>query len=274
MGWSGIEGFSWKYLLFIHNLFATGPGFIYVAWSLAVEEWFYLLMPVFFTLLFLALKNKMIAFRMTVMLLFLIPFAARIVYVTAHTSAQSFTPHLGFATLYRLDSIAYGIFFALLWQKNEWRPILLRHKTKLFGLGLTLFAAFLVYMLLFIAKPVQHPVWVLISYPFLTTAITLCFPYMVSMTFGSPNKIKQYITFISLISYSLYLAHPIFIRFFDTLKNEQNPSIMVCLLYFVATITLSILCSYITYVFCERVFLNIRDKWINQSQGDLTISKN
>jgi peptidoglycan/LPS O-acetylase OafA/YrhL len=262
MDWPGIEDFSWKYLIFVHNFLNTGPGFIYVAWSLAVEEWFYFLLPLFFATMFLLFKNKKWSFLITVFLLFLIPFVSRFIYVIQHFEDKSFTLMLGFATIYRLDSIAYGVYFALLWSNLSIQNKLLKYKRILFYLSIFSFLGFLVYMGLFISKPIQNPLLVLISYPLLSLIITLSFPYMTSLTFNKPNYIKRGITFLSLISYSLYLAHPIFIKFFDSLRHQYKPSFMISCLYWIATITSSILFSYCTYILCEKRFLQWRDRLI------------
>lgn len=258
MDWSGIEGFSWKYLLFLHNLVSTGPGFIYVAWSLAVEEWFYLLMPLLF-LLFNFNKN---GFTITIFILFSVPFIARFFYVIQHFEDETFTPMLGFATIYRLDSIAYGVFFAHLWSKSTIKRNLLKHKNKLFFLSFTSFIGFLVYMALFISKPIQHPILVLISYPLLSIIVTLSLPFMLSLPSNNSNYIRRVITFVSIISYSLYLSHPLFIKFFDSLKHQYNPNLIICFVFWISTIALSMVFSYFTYFFCERKFLQLREKVI------------
>ncbi|MFM9911077.1 MAG: acyltransferase family protein, partial [Chitinophagaceae bacterium] len=41
----------WKYFLFLQNFNSPQPGFFSESWSLSVEEWFYLLIPLFIFLL-------------------------------------------------------------------------------------------------------------------------------------------------------------------------------------------------------------------------------
>ncbi|MEI7616870.1 MAG: acyltransferase [Actinomycetota bacterium] len=45
---SGIiaHDFNWKYLLFLQNFSGPHPNFFPEAWSLCIEEWFYLLFPI------------------------------------------------------------------------------------------------------------------------------------------------------------------------------------------------------------------------------------
>ena len=53
------ENFSFysykRYFLFSQNLFSKHPGFFPEAWSLSVEEWFYLLIPI---IIFISIKNN------------------------------------------------------------------------------------------------------------------------------------------------------------------------------------------------------------------------
>lgn len=53
------KGFNFGYLLFIQNFLSPHPSFMPEAWSLSVEEWFYMSLPLFFILFsFTPFKNK------------------------------------------------------------------------------------------------------------------------------------------------------------------------------------------------------------------------
>ena len=53
-----IGHFDFRYFIFSQNLYQPHPLFFPEAWSLSIEEWFYLLFPILTYLLFSSLKNK------------------------------------------------------------------------------------------------------------------------------------------------------------------------------------------------------------------------
>lgn len=267
LGNSDWDSFSWKYLVFIQNFTHSGPGFFYVAWSLAVEEWFYLILPLLFAVLLIIIKNRKIAFQFTIALLFVIPFALRITYIILHPQAQQYSLVFNLTTIYRLDSIAYGLGLSWLWSHQQIREWLIQHKSSLIIIGLLSFVAVLGFLFIWIAKPIQHPLLVLLSYPWATLSIALCFPYMISMALQKQTLISNTITMLSKVSYSLYLVHPIVIALVSLLidKFHLTTIVGINIFSFVAIIVFSIFLAYCFYRFWEQPFLALRERLLVRS---------
>ncbi len=98
-----------KYLFFLQNVSESFTNFeyFYVAWSLAIEEFFYLLFPIF--LIFLN-KNKFV--NITLLFIFLV-YLIKIFYLTFEISEEFYR----IGTFLRLDSIAFGILIRIFFEK-------------------------------------------------------------------------------------------------------------------------------------------------------------
>ena len=99
-----------KYLLFIQNTFNNFVDFdyFYIAWSLAIEEFFYLIFPIF---LIIFNKNKFIHI---VILFILIIYGIKFAYLLLNNADGEF---YRIGTFLRLDSIAFGILTRIYFNK-------------------------------------------------------------------------------------------------------------------------------------------------------------
>ena len=264
-----ISSFSWKYILFVQNFFSSSPGFFFVAWSLAVEEWFYLLLPVLFTCFFIFIKNKKIAFLLTTFSLFIVPFVLRFIYVAQHSWSGQFSVAFNLTTIYRLDSIAYGIALAWLWSDSVYKQKLNERKKILFRLGLCSFILTVFYLYLFVAKTNQNGLLVLVSYPWATLSISLCFPMMISLVANSNSIVHKLINFISKVSYSLYLIHPLVIMLIDFFikKQKLDRYSYIGILTFPLIVFFSFVLAFVLYRFWELPFLSLRDKILKKKEA-------
>jgi peptidoglycan/LPS O-acetylase OafA/YrhL len=261
-----MHSFSWKYLLFIQNFFCAGPGFFYVAWSLAVEEWFYLILPVLFVILLTVLKDKVLSLKITAIAFFLVPFVLRFIYVIQHSWFGRFSEAFNLTTIYRLDSIAYGIALAWLWSLPVYRQQLIVFKKRLLISGLISFCLLLLFLFVFVAKPLQNGFYVLVSYPWASLSIAICFPFMIDIVSNEQSYFQKAVTFISKISYSLYLIHPLVLYILDfwIKKSVFRDSLWVGLVSFLLILSISIFSAHLFYRFWEMPFLAVRDKLIDR----------
>jgi peptidoglycan/LPS O-acetylase OafA/YrhL len=110
---------SLQYLLFLQNFYWSPPTFDYfmVSWSLAVEEWFYILFPAFVALIFkFCSTSRLILHRSSVFLWSTIVFILIITLLrlTADVPSENWGLNVRRVVLYRIDSIGFGILLYLL----------------------------------------------------------------------------------------------------------------------------------------------------------------
>ena len=129
-----------RYLLYVENLFWSANAIDYypVAWSLAVEEWFYLLFAPLLFLLGRALGRSDRRIDVAFAILFVFVIAA----LRAFAAPSDWDLNVRRVTLFRIDSIVWGFLLYLALERNP----LLRLKTvrgdrMLVGLGAALVAA-------------------------------------------------------------------------------------------------------------------------------------
>ncbi len=247
------------YFFFLQNL--THPcsfEFFGVSWSLCVEEWFYLLVPLF---LFIILRfAKQISKKRKI--LFCIIFV--IVFITVCRTYKIYTLHFDLAAyrkleaqvIARLDSIMYGVLGAYLFYYKV--PIWRKYNNAYFIIGVLIilstnyfdFPAVLLYTL--------RPIGTLFILPKLSS---------IEKTTWKGGKV---ITFISLISYSMYLLHVIVVLeiimplIFMALHITEETSYTIIIIKTAMYWSLTILLSYVLYMFYEKPMTNLRDKIVKR----------
>jgi len=205
LGWTAIPELRLRYyVLFLQNFARPHPAFFPEAWSLTVEEWFYLLLPL---CLVLGLALRARARREQVLLAWvLLCIVAVPVYraglADAHSYAQpaQWDLWLRKQVLTRLDAIAWGVLAAWL---HRMHPMLWQARPRTWlAIGLILFC---------LMRPVG--LWanlpLFMNYLYLTLdplACALLLPAL-SQWRGSGSPAQKVITFVAAISYPLYLVH-------------------------------------------------------------------
>ncbi|MBJ6111070.1 acyltransferase [Hymenobacter sp. BT523] len=190
-----------KYWVFLQNFRNPHPPFFAEAWSLSVEEWFYLLVPL---AIFLLTKFTRLGISKAVLYTAL----AVLTLVTGYRyykflhipspATYDWDQQFRKIVITRLDSLVYGVVGAYLarYLPTQWA----KHKKGLLLAGLAL--------LLLIQ--VQLPLGSLFTYVFsfsLTSAATLMLlPYLSQWKTGH-GTFASVLTHVSLISYPLYLVH-------------------------------------------------------------------
>lgn len=114
--------FHWTYAVFSQNLLSTPPsGFFAEAWSLALDEWFYLVMPLLVGLF--AIVGRRFGwglpgtFLASTAVLLIVPMAARAAYVP--TDYQDWDRNIRVVTIMHLDATGWGVLAAI---ASRWRP--------------------------------------------------------------------------------------------------------------------------------------------------------
>ena len=142
--------FEFKYLVFSQNLAWTEktPHFFGESWSLALDEWFYLIMPLAIGLLGFLFSNQKHKFILAALMLIAIPTLARIFHTTT-TDFFQWDAEIRRITIYHLDATGWGVLAACVnkWFLPSWQKS--RHTKALIGLALMAAGVFLVIGLAF-----------------------------------------------------------------------------------------------------------------------------
>ncbi len=210
-----------KYFFFVQNFASFIPDFFPETWSLAIEEWSYITLPLVLWLMHLLLPASWPRQRIVL---------AAILTVIVGTNLYRFLlaihypiedGELGFRgiVLARLDAISYGVLaaYAKHYFPAQWTHPRLRQRLFVAGLLLTVLVAFSasIYILRFYVEAGVYPAYVFYKrtfyFPLIGLTMMLVMPYMDgwrNATGGwSRFGIAQIITHISLISYSMYLLN-------------------------------------------------------------------
>lgn len=230
------------YFTFSQNLFSPIKlGFFIESWSLCVEEWFYLMLPILLLVLNRFMKiNLYRSIIICASLFILLSFIVRI--ITGSTGS----------VITRMDSIMFGVIGSLIYlrRRNWW----LRFKSRFFAFGLILL--FLAQMMPFVNTP---PFIVFITYyPLINLSFALMLPMCNETKTCSYGFLYKAITYMSLISYSLYLINFSLIK--KLLLDEfLNQYLSLTFQFFIFWI-LSISGSIIIYKYFEMPMTKLRDK--------------
>lgn len=247
---------SWsvlRYLTFTQGLDAP-PSFYGVSWSLAVEEWFYLLFPLLVFVGSQTLPRTRHAFFAATIIMLAVPFLARSIYGPGHpwdTGLRKVLP-------LRLDSIMIGVAVAVI---EAYRPSLFRmiSSAKVFwsaqSLMLVLFVAF---NFRFASQVPDFYSTKLDTFWFYgfdgTCALMLPFLSSIPACSGFP---KRLIMASSLWSYSIYLSHMAIMVLLTRLAGNKFPVFAMAL----TALGSVFLCSWMLYTWFELPVLKLRDKW-------------
>ena len=261
--------FSWRYLVFAQNLAWEHPDLMPLAWSLSVEEWFYVTLPL--TMVWFAVMPIKSQARLLIAVLFYMALFTflRCVIVT-QDDPESWDAHIRKVVLYRLDALGYGVLFAYLMHYRAAFMNRLRIRLLCVGLALTTAAvAANSYGILhedqsFFGREGQFGK--LYLFPLTSLGLVLTLPWFAALPAPAPFIVSA-VRHISLVSYSMYLLHVSFVvqlmrHFFlpatrDADPRHHMPWYVISILYWVLTIVLS------TAVFkwYERPMTNLREKF-------------
>lgn len=200
--WFGGEGADWRYLLFLQSLAWPHPAFMAEAWSLAVEEWFYLLLPVCLMLVLPRFATGHHAVLAVLLGMVVVLGAARLGLVAL--LAPAWDEGLRKVALLRLDAVAWGglVAYALRYH----RPLCQAWAGRLLCLGVLLMLVMGLWLLHGVDRgfsPVLHyaPHFTLTS-----LAAALCLP-AASLWQCLRGRLAAAVTWVSQVSYSTYLLH-------------------------------------------------------------------
>lgn len=246
---------SWPlYFVFSQNLVTPHPEFFGEAWSLAVEEWFYLLAP----LAALAV-TPLLRSRAAVLTGFLALFCGYLLLriSVVEWSDPAWDAGVRKLTALRLDSIAFGVLMAWLSLRM---PELLRWPYRLATFGLSCVAACA--MLFLSVDPDASLAVRSLMFSLAPLGCALLLPWANALRPSRlPKPLMRAIGQLAVLSYSLYLVHMFFVNtyleWFDAPSTPTVVAVRICIFIMGA-----LSAAWVLYRGFERPILQLRDRWI------------
>jgi peptidoglycan/LPS O-acetylase OafA/YrhL len=247
-----------SYLLFLQNLHKPHPAFFMEAWSLSIEEWFYLVVPALLFVLMLLFKSNP---RQGVIVIASSTIIFALVYrgylfgkldiPTIKVWDETFRKQV----LSRPDSIMVGVIGAYMscYRKELWN----RHKAALLALGITILIAL---KLAFEMHWAEWKFFFSTAYFTVSAIGVLCMLPFLSGLKTSQGRTHKFLTYISIISYSMYLLNLSFIQAFLLPQIDFHTYRGNLVLHYVLFWVLTIGAAALLYKFVERPFMNLREK--------------
>ncbi|MBK7966574.1 MAG: acyltransferase [Bacteroidetes bacterium] len=245
-----IENFNWKFLLFLQNFSSPFTGFFWESWSLSVEEWFYIFIPIIFLIL-LKIYNVKKAFLFSSLILFIFSLSYRLYHLDPTIDNFWYDVRFRKIVLGRFDSLSVGLL--AIWVKFYYLELWDKFRIHLFILGIILITFLVNY-------PSNSNTFYkqIINLSLTPVAAACLLPFAANLKTNSA-RIRSFFTEISKISYSMYLVNlalgaEIIMHNFPP-KNSVE-SILLYLLYWAWVIVV----SKIIYKYYELPIMKLRDR--------------
>lgn len=246
------------YFLFLQNFTGPHPEFFGVAWSLSVEEWFYFL----FALLLWIVAMCKNTFRESQSVLFVL-FILLVVGIGIRAMSSEFgvvaqwDSEIRKVVIFRLDAVVYGVFAAWLLSK---RKIDSKCRVCMLVVGLALLVVSIVTLLNSQeGSDAINFVNVNVIFPITGIAFCLIVPFFSSWSEQGVGSMRRLVSYVSLISYSLYLVHSLVWEvFLKSMSSDSTESAMW--ISFLEYLAFSLLAGVVLHYVVEAPFLRMRKK--------------
>lgn len=252
---------SWKYYFFIQNFYEPHPYFFPEAWSLSVEEWFYLLVPVILMCLIKIVNDKRKALLSIIFIIIVAVTIFRTYRAIIH-DCQDYDCWGSFIrnqVITRLDSLMFGVLGAyILYYYND---IFFKNKNTQFYIGVILLIIPQIYDYIYQNMFFKN----YLTFLFTSVGTLLMIPKFYSIKTGGGHIYKA-ITVISLISYSMYLINYTLVKkyFFKVLfifiPELQSTNLINSIGNYLLFWFVTIVCSIVLYKYYEMPMTKLRDK--------------
>lgn len=255
--------FDWSYFFFSQNLLhpESLPHFFGESWSLAVDEWFYLVMPVLVIstarVMRLSIKH---AFFLSSLLLICMPFGARLMH-DVPTSFFQWDAEIRRITVYHLDATGWGVLAAAL---SRWTPGWWQRQSSgkaILGVIATVLGLSAIWKLVHSGWD-ESMLYGLInasSISLMGLGTLLLLPAIVRLR-ASDGWIHTAVGRISLYSYTLYLSHfPMLFIVKAVLGPQTNSPWYVLVLVSTVWLILVWVVSVLVFSFFEKPVADLRE---------------
>ncbi len=210
-----------KYYLFLQNFARYVPDFFPETWSLAIEEWSYITLPLILWVLHTLMPTRWPRQRIVLIAILLIIVGTNIGRFVAAVLTPISAGELGFRGIVvtRLDAISYGVLAAYVkhYFPSFWTNDRTRSRLAVIGLILIVLTSFTasIIILKYYVQAGIYPAYVFYKrtfyFPIIGLSMALVVPYMdgwrTATGLWARFGIARLITHVSLISYSMYLLN-------------------------------------------------------------------
>jgi len=259
----------WKFLTFTQNfgLEIKHFGTFSHAWSLCVEEHFYLLLPLI--LIFLTSKNLFVKsyWILIALLVFGIVFRIYIwsIYYPSNSDIDSslpyWTEHIYYPTYNRLDGLLVGVAIAAIYQFSP----KLWDKISKFGNQIIILSIALLTVVYFSFADLgtySTSIW---GFPLISIAYGFLVLGAISPSSFLYNWNSRITTLIAALSYAIYLSHKGIIHIvqelFTKLGIEKNSNLM-----FLVCIIVCVVVAWLLNLTIEKPFMKMRDRILRREK--------
>ncbi|MGC4129956.1 MAG: acyltransferase [Bergeyella sp.] len=241
----------WKYFFFIQNFFGVQPTFFGVSWSLSVEEWFYVLFPLVLFIIKKAQPSISVKSLFGIGIFTFLAYFLLMRFLAFQEYDFSFYEGVRKIAFFRLDSIAFGILAAFGFEFFNEKIRANKYLFLLTGFVLIIVNQYIIfrdnYSNIFYFNTLYYNV--------LGIGLMMIFPFFKEVK-SQKNFVSKGITFISKISYSLYLIHWLVFRFLELSYFSSIPNSVKFVLFFL----ISFAAAGFTYYFIEKPVMKFRDR--------------
>lgn len=248
-----------NYVFFIQNFNTKHPYFFPEAWSLSIEEWFYLLIPAILFILIRVFKfnKKYIFLFVSVLIIGLTTYFRYYKFINlTDLSRKEWDFLFRKQVITRMDSLMYGVIGA--YMAYYLKPFWIKYKIGflLFGIFIFLFHKYF-----FIEYMGYNSLYVSVfSFSSIALATLMLLPFLSEYKLGKGFIFKA-VTFVSLISYSMYLINLTVLQNYVMSMFSENLTEFTYLRY-LCYWTILFIGSYLLYKYIELPFMKLRDKLI------------
>ena len=250
-----------NYLFFIQNFNKPHLGLFGEAWSLSVEEQFYLIVPIILFLLIsiikLSVKNAVLTVAVSLIIISMV-FRYFKYSSIALNSLSDWDLNIRKEVLTRLDSNMYGVVgaFMFYYYNKLWK----KYKNILLGSGIAIIICHRYFLdILFEGYGIYKCVF---SFSLVSLGVLFTLPFLNDLKKGT-GIIYKVFTFISIISYSLYLVnYSIFngyaVRLLNICSFTGNTLLAAQYIWYWL---FSFIAAYLLYRLFEKPMMELREKF-------------
>lgn len=250
------------YFFFLQNTVSGMDIFFTESWSLPIEEFSYIIGPILFYLVFMLNSGKDRKRLFLIITLIIITFfiLSKVYYHfnTELNTMEIWNIDLKAVVLYRIDAIYYGVLAAYLSmvKQEHWKKL----QTFLFFLGMIVF--FVMHVLISTnGYTIENTPFLfnVLYLPVCSICIACSLPFFSNLK-TAPSIFLKPITFISVISYSMYLLHySIILQLLNYFMPSGTLSLIQKLFFSSGYLGITIFLSYLLYQWYEKPMMDIRD---------------